>query len=108
MVETEDHNYKKEQADAKKDTEESATSESDEINMINSQINNIDLIYKLLDVNPNLPQVKTRDTNLKNIQDAKFNRNKPAKGMAYTTGKLSIRILMVEDKEEKVNLDTGE
>ncbi|MBW0529621.1 hypothetical protein O181_069336 [Austropuccinia psidii MF-1] len=72
IVETEDHNEKEEESDSKKDTEESKTSESDEINIINAQINNIDLIYEVLDVNSNLPQVGTSDTNLTNIQDAKI------------------------------------
>ncbi|MBW0557418.1 hypothetical protein O181_097133 [Austropuccinia psidii MF-1] len=59
IVETEDHNDKEEESDSEKDTEESETSESDEIN-------NIDLMYELLDVNSNLPQVGTSDTKLTN------------------------------------------
>ncbi|MBW0503714.1 hypothetical protein O181_043429 [Austropuccinia psidii MF-1] len=57
IVETEDHNDKEEESDSEKDTEESETSESDEINIINAQINNIDLIYEVMDVNSNLPQI---------------------------------------------------
>ncbi|MBW0591211.1 hypothetical protein O181_130926 [Austropuccinia psidii MF-1] len=53
IVETEDHNDKEEESYYEKDTEESETSESDEINIINAQINNINLIYKVLDVNSN-------------------------------------------------------
>ncbi|MBW0569578.1 hypothetical protein O181_109293, partial [Austropuccinia psidii MF-1] len=89
------------------ETEESETSESDEINRINAQIKNIDLTDEVLDVNSILPQVGTSDTSLKNIQDAKLYRNKPAKGMGYTAGKSSISIGMVENQEAKVNLDTG-
>ncbi|MBW0512154.1 hypothetical protein O181_051869 [Austropuccinia psidii MF-1] len=55
IVETEDYNYKEEESDSEKDTEESETFESDEINIINAQINNIDLIYEVMDVNANLP-----------------------------------------------------
>ncbi|MBW0515819.1 hypothetical protein O181_055534 [Austropuccinia psidii MF-1] len=77
------------------------------MNVINAQINNIDLIYEVLDVNSNLPQVGTSDTSLTNIQDAKLYRTKPAKGMGYTAGKSSISIVMVENQEAKVNLDTG-
>ncbi|MBW0464647.1 hypothetical protein O181_004362 [Austropuccinia psidii MF-1] len=102
----EDYN-KKEESDSEKETEESETSESDEINIINAQIDNIDLIYEVLDVNSNLPQVGTSDTNLTNIQDVKFYRTKPAKGMGYTAGKSSISIVMVENQEEEVNLGTG-
>ncbi|MBW0518699.1 hypothetical protein O181_058414 [Austropuccinia psidii MF-1] len=76
VVETEDHNDKEEESDSEKDTEESETSESDGVNIINAQINNIDLIYEVLDVNSNLPQVGTSDTSLKNIQDAKLYRTK--------------------------------
>ncbi|MBW0515683.1 hypothetical protein O181_055398 [Austropuccinia psidii MF-1] len=59
IVETEDHNDKEEEYYSEKDTEESETSESDEIN-------NIDLIYEVLDVNQNLTQDGTSDTSLKN------------------------------------------
>ncbi|MBW0520772.1 hypothetical protein O181_060487 [Austropuccinia psidii MF-1] len=72
IVEREDHNKKEEEYDSKKDTEEPETSESHEINIINSQINNIDSIYEVLDVNSNLPQVGTSHTSLKSIQDAKL------------------------------------
>ncbi|MBW0572142.1 hypothetical protein O181_111857, partial [Austropuccinia psidii MF-1] len=107
IVETEEHNDKEEESDAEKDTEESETFESDEINVINAQINTIDLIYEVLDVNSTLPQVGTSDTSLINIQDAKLYRTKPEKGMGYTAGKSSIITVMVENKEAKVNLDTG-
>ncbi|MBW0508199.1 hypothetical protein O181_047914 [Austropuccinia psidii MF-1] len=72
IVETEDHNDKDKESDSEKDTEESETSESYEINIINAQINNIDLIYEVLDINSSLPQVGTSDTSLKNIYDAKL------------------------------------
>ncbi|MBW0521113.1 hypothetical protein O181_060828 [Austropuccinia psidii MF-1] len=91
----------------KKETEESETSESDEINIINAQINNIDIIYEVLDVNSYLPQVGTSDTNLTNVQEAKLYRTKPAKGMGYKSGKSSISIVMVNNQEARVNLDTG-
>ncbi|MBW0584074.1 hypothetical protein O181_123789 [Austropuccinia psidii MF-1] len=96
----EDHNEKEEESASEKDTEESEASENDEIN-------NIDIIYEVLDVNSNLPQAGKADTNLKNAQDAKLYRTKPAKGMGYTAGKSSISIVMVDNQEAKVNLDTG-
>ncbi|MBW0566322.1 hypothetical protein O181_106037, partial [Austropuccinia psidii MF-1] len=104
---TKDHSDKDKESDSEKDTKELETSESDELNIINAQINNIDLIYKVLDVNSNLPHVGTSDTNLTNIQDAKLYRTKPAKGMGYTAEKSSISIFMVENQEAKVNLHTG-
>ncbi|MBW0515341.1 hypothetical protein O181_055056 [Austropuccinia psidii MF-1] len=106
IVETEDHNDK-EESDSEKDTEKSETSESDEINIISSQINNIDLIYEVLDFNSNLPQVGTSDTSLTNIQDGKLYRTKPAKGRGYTAGNSSISLVMVENQDAEVNLDTG-
>ncbi|MBW0490284.1 hypothetical protein O181_029999 [Austropuccinia psidii MF-1] len=106
IVETEDHNDK-EESDSEKDTEESEISESHEIYIINAQLNNIDLIYGGLDVNSNLPHGGTSDTSLRNIQDAKLYRTKPAKGMGYTAGKSSISIIIVGNQEAKVNLDTG-
>ncbi|MBW0516213.1 hypothetical protein O181_055928 [Austropuccinia psidii MF-1] len=104
IVETEDYNDKQEESDSEKDTEESENFESYEINIINTQINNIDLIYEVLDVNSNLPQVGTSDTTITNIQDAKMYRTKPAKGMGYTAGKSSIHIIMVGNQE---NIDIG-
>ncbi|MBW0525956.1 hypothetical protein O181_065671 [Austropuccinia psidii MF-1] len=77
IVETENHNDKEEESDSEKETEESESSASDEINIINAQINNIDIIYAVLDVHSNLPQVGTSDTNLTNIKDAKMYRTKP-------------------------------
>ncbi|MBW0511077.1 hypothetical protein O181_050792 [Austropuccinia psidii MF-1] len=106
-VAAEDHNDKEEESDSEKDTGESKTSESDEINIINAQINNINLIYEVLDVNSNLPQVGTSDTSLTNIKDAKLYRTKPEKGMGYTAGKSSTSIVMVENQDTKVNFDTG-
>ncbi|MBW0586934.1 hypothetical protein O181_126649 [Austropuccinia psidii MF-1] len=108
MVEKENHNYKEEESDSEKYTEDSETSESDEINIINAKINNIDLIYELLDFNANLPQVETSDTSLTNIQDAKLYRTKSAKVMGYIAAKSSISIFMVANQEAKVNLDMGE
>ncbi|MBW0585044.1 hypothetical protein O181_124759 [Austropuccinia psidii MF-1] len=108
IVETEDHNDKEEESDSEKNTEESEASESDEMNIINAQINHIDLIYEVLDVNSNLPQAGTSDTNLTNMKDVKLYRAKPAKGMGYTAGKSSITIFMVGNQEAKVKLDTGE
>ncbi|MBW0565346.1 hypothetical protein O181_105061 [Austropuccinia psidii MF-1] len=107
IVETEDHNDKEDEYDSEKDTEESQTSQSDETNIVNAKINNIDLIYEVLNLNSNLPQVGASDTSLKNIQDAKLHKTKPAKGMGYTAGKSILSIVMFENKEEKVNLDTG-
>ncbi|MBW0533740.1 hypothetical protein O181_073455 [Austropuccinia psidii MF-1] len=79
----ESHNDKEEEYDSQKDAEESETSESDESIIINAQINSIDLIYEVLDVNSNLPQVETFDTSLTNIQDAKLYTPKPKKEMEY-------------------------
>ncbi|MBW0531756.1 hypothetical protein O181_071471 [Austropuccinia psidii MF-1] len=94
-METEDHNDKKEESDSEKETEESDTFENDEINIINAQTNNIDLVYEVIDVKSNLPQVGTSDTSRTNIQDAKLHRTKPPKGMQYTAGKSSLFIVMV-------------
>ncbi|MBW0512795.1 hypothetical protein O181_052510 [Austropuccinia psidii MF-1] len=103
----EDTNDKEDESDSGKDTKEPETSEGDKIHIINSQINDIDLIYEVLDVNSNLPQLETSDTSLTNIQDAKMYRTKPAKGMEYTAGRSSISIFMVENQEAKLNLATG-
>ncbi|MBW0572712.1 hypothetical protein O181_112427 [Austropuccinia psidii MF-1] len=86
-METEDHHDKEEEYDSEKDTEELDTSESDEITIITAQINNIDLIYEVLDINSKLPEVKKSDTTRTNMQDAKLHRTKNAEGMGYTAGK---------------------
>ncbi|MBW0517617.1 hypothetical protein O181_057332 [Austropuccinia psidii MF-1] len=51
VVETDDHNDKGEESDSEKEIEDSETSESDGINIINAQINNIDSIYEVSYVN---------------------------------------------------------
>ncbi|MBW0514389.1 hypothetical protein O181_054104 [Austropuccinia psidii MF-1] len=107
IVETEDHNDKEEEYESEKETEESETSEKDAIKIINAQIDNIDLIYEVLHVNSDLPQVGTSDTSLTNIQDAKLYRTKPEKGMGYTAGISSLSTIMVGNQEAKVNLDSG-
>ncbi|MBW0531461.1 hypothetical protein O181_071176 [Austropuccinia psidii MF-1] len=57
IVGAEDHNDKEVECDSEKDTEESKASESDEINKINAQINNIDLKYEVVTTtNHNPPQ----------------------------------------------------
>ncbi|MBW0476808.1 hypothetical protein O181_016523 [Austropuccinia psidii MF-1] len=87
MGETDDHNGKGEESYSEKDIEESETSGSDEINIINAKIKNIYLIYEVLDVNSSLPQAGKSDTSLTNIQDVTLYRTKPAKGVGYTAGK---------------------
>ncbi|MBW0515145.1 hypothetical protein O181_054860, partial [Austropuccinia psidii MF-1] len=86
------NNDREDKSDSEKYTEELEAFESDEINIINAQINNSHLIYEVLDLNSNLPQVGTSGTILKNIQDAKLHKANPAKGMGYTAGKSSINI----------------
>ncbi|MBW0562149.1 hypothetical protein O181_101864 [Austropuccinia psidii MF-1] len=107
IVETEDHNDEEEESDSEKDTQESEISEIEEINIISSQINNIGLIYEVLDVKSNLSQAGTSDTGLTNIQHSKLYRTKPEKGMGYIAGKSIISIVMVENQEAKESLDTG-
>ncbi|MBW0556532.1 hypothetical protein O181_096247 [Austropuccinia psidii MF-1] len=102
-----DHNDKEEEYNSERENEASETSGTNEINIINPQINNIDSIYEVLDLNPNLPQIGTSDTCLTNIKDAKSHRSKPEKGMGFTAGKLSIGIVMITNQEEKINVDTG-
>ncbi|MBW0486941.1 hypothetical protein O181_026656 [Austropuccinia psidii MF-1] len=107
IVETEGHSDTEDESESEKVTEESDTSESDAINIINAQINNIYLTDEVLDGNSNLPQAGTSDTSLTNIQDAKLYRTQPAKGMGYTSVKSSRSIFIVGNQEEKENLDTG-
>ncbi|MBW0497088.1 hypothetical protein O181_036803 [Austropuccinia psidii MF-1] len=81
IVGKQDHNDKENGSNSEKDSEYSETSGSYEINRINSQINDIDLIYDVLDVNSNLKQLETYDTSLKDIQDSKIHRTKPGRGI---------------------------
>ncbi|MBW0592929.1 hypothetical protein O181_132644 [Austropuccinia psidii MF-1] len=99
IVETEDHNDKEEESESENDTKESNTSESDKINIINARINNISFVVPICG--------EFEFKSLTDIQDSKLHRTKPAKEMGYAAGKSSISIVMVEDKQEKVNLDTG-
>ncbi|MBW0506546.1 hypothetical protein O181_046261 [Austropuccinia psidii MF-1] len=85
ILETEDHNYKEEESYSESDIEESESSESNEINILNYKINNIDSIFKLREVNSNVPQFGTTDSCLKNIKDVKLHIMKHAKGIGYTS-----------------------
>ncbi|MBW0572613.1 hypothetical protein O181_112328 [Austropuccinia psidii MF-1] len=84
IVEKSDKNDKEEEYASERGIEESEASESYEINIVNVPINNIDLIYEVLDLNSNIPQIGTSDTCLTNIKDSKLHRTKPEKGMLYT------------------------
>ncbi|MBW0542844.1 hypothetical protein O181_082559, partial [Austropuccinia psidii MF-1] len=106
IVEKKEQNDKSDKSDSEMDTEDSETSERDEINIINAQINNIDLIYEVLDLNSKFPKLGIPNKSLTNIKDAKLHKTKPSKGMGYTDGNSGISIVMFENQEERVNLDT--
>ncbi|MBW0541653.1 hypothetical protein O181_081368 [Austropuccinia psidii MF-1] len=84
IVETGDHNDKEEESYSERENEESESYEINEIYIINSKIKNLACIHEVLDIIPNLPQIGIYDTSLTNIQYAKLNRTKSAKGMGYT------------------------
>ncbi|MBW0534111.1 hypothetical protein O181_073826 [Austropuccinia psidii MF-1] len=107
IVETEDHNYKDKASESKGENEESETCESDEINVAYEEMNKINSIYKVLDVNSNLLQVGRYETCLTKIQDSELHGTKPAKGTSYTAGTSSIRIVMINNQEERIILDTA-
>ncbi|MBW0589525.1 hypothetical protein O181_129240 [Austropuccinia psidii MF-1] len=70
-------------------------------------IENIMAFFEVTEVHTHLPQYSEDCQNLINIQDARMCRTKPSRGKEYTAGASSIKSILMNDIEAKVNLDTG-
>ncbi|MBW0505186.1 hypothetical protein O181_044901 [Austropuccinia psidii MF-1] len=70
-------------------------------------IENITSFFEVTEVHTHLPQYSEDCHNLINIQDSRMCKTKPARGKGYTAGKSCITLILMNDIEAKVNLDTG-
>ncbi|MBW0569694.1 hypothetical protein O181_109409 [Austropuccinia psidii MF-1] len=70
-------------------------------------IENITAFYEVTEVHTHLPQYSEDCYNLINIQDARMCKTKPARGKGHTSRALCITLILMNDIESKVNLDTG-
>ncbi|MBW0588961.1 hypothetical protein O181_128676 [Austropuccinia psidii MF-1] len=70
-------------------------------------IENITAFFEVTEVHTHLPQYSENCYNLINIQDARMCETKPARGKGYTAGASCITLVLMNDIEGKLNLDTG-
>ncbi|MBW0566237.1 hypothetical protein O181_105952 [Austropuccinia psidii MF-1] len=70
-------------------------------------IENINDAFEVTEVHTHLPQYSDEGTDLINVQDAKMKRTKPARGKGYTSGSSCITNIVINNKEAKINLDSG-
>ncbi|MBW0569037.1 hypothetical protein O181_108752 [Austropuccinia psidii MF-1] len=70
-------------------------------------IEKITAFFEVTEVHTHLPQYSEDCNNLINIQDARMCKSKPAKGKGYTAVACCITSILMNNIEEKVNLDTG-
>ncbi|MBW0579035.1 hypothetical protein O181_118750 [Austropuccinia psidii MF-1] len=70
-------------------------------------IENITAFFEVIKVHTHLPQYSEDCHNLINVQDARMCKTKPARGKGYTAGESCITSILINDIEDKVNLDTG-
>ncbi|MBW0591245.1 hypothetical protein O181_130960 [Austropuccinia psidii MF-1] len=70
-------------------------------------IENITTFFEVTEVHTHLPQYSDNCYNLININDSRMYKTKPARGKGYTAGASCITSVLMNDIEDKVNLDTG-
>ncbi|MBW0511768.1 hypothetical protein O181_051483 [Austropuccinia psidii MF-1] len=70
-------------------------------------IGNITAFFEVTEVHTHLPQYSEDCHSLINIQNSKMCRSKPARGEGYTSGASCITSILMNNIEDKVNLDTG-
>ncbi|MBW0522866.1 hypothetical protein O181_062581, partial [Austropuccinia psidii MF-1] len=73
----------------------------------NLSIENINFSFEVTEVHTHLPQYSDKCMDLINLQDAKMQRTKPARGKGYTAGSSCITNIVIKNKEAKIHLDSG-
>ncbi|MBW0553619.1 hypothetical protein O181_093334 [Austropuccinia psidii MF-1] len=73
----------------------------------NYPIKIITAFFEVTEVHTHLPQYSEDCCNLINIQDSRMCKTKPARGKGYTSGASCITSILINDIQDKVNLDTG-
>ncbi|MBW0484995.1 hypothetical protein O181_024710 [Austropuccinia psidii MF-1] len=80
---------------------------SEETPVEDYSIENVKALFQVTAVHTNLPQYNEDCYDLINVQDSRMLKTKPARGKGYTSGASCITSVLINDVEDKVNLDTG-
>ncbi|MBW0509420.1 hypothetical protein O181_049135 [Austropuccinia psidii MF-1] len=70
-------------------------------------IENINVSFEVTEVHTHLPRYSDEGMDLIHVQDAKMQKTKPANGECYTVGSSCITIIVINNKEAKLHLDSG-
>ncbi|MBW0516679.1 hypothetical protein O181_056394 [Austropuccinia psidii MF-1] len=70
-------------------------------------IENIKVSFEVTEVDTHLPQYSDECVDLIHVQDAKRQKPKPARGEGYTAGSSCITNIVINNREAKINLDSG-
>ncbi|MBW0562189.1 hypothetical protein O181_101904 [Austropuccinia psidii MF-1] len=80
---------------------------SEDTTVVDNPIENITAFFEVTEVHTHLQQYSEDGHNLLNIQDARMCKSKPARGKGYTSESSCITLILMNDIEAKVNLNTG-
>ncbi|MBW0512368.1 hypothetical protein O181_052083 [Austropuccinia psidii MF-1] len=70
-------------------------------------IKNINVSFEVTEVHTHLPQYSDECMDLINVQDAKMQKNKSARGKGYKAGSSCITNIVKNNREAKIHLDSG-
>ncbi|MBW0526444.1 hypothetical protein O181_066159 [Austropuccinia psidii MF-1] len=70
-------------------------------------IERINVSFEVTEVHTHLPQLSDECMDLINVQDAKMQKAKPARGKVYTAGESCITNIVIKNREAKLHLDSG-
>ncbi|MBW0531267.1 hypothetical protein O181_070982 [Austropuccinia psidii MF-1] len=71
-------------------------------------IENINVSFEVTEVHTHLPQYSNECMDLIHVQDAKMQKIKPARGEGYTAGSSCITNIVINNKEAKIHVDSGD
>ncbi|MBW0513150.1 hypothetical protein O181_052865 [Austropuccinia psidii MF-1] len=70
-------------------------------------IENINFSFEVTEMHTHLPQYSDEFMDLIHVEDAKMQKIKPSRGKGYTAGSCCITNILINNKEAKINLDSG-
>ncbi|MBW0550289.1 hypothetical protein O181_090004 [Austropuccinia psidii MF-1] len=70
-------------------------------------VENINVSLEVKEVHTHLPQYSDSCMDLTHVQDSKIQTTKPARGKGYTAGSSCITDIVINNKEDKIHLDSG-
>ncbi|MBW0485557.1 hypothetical protein O181_025272 [Austropuccinia psidii MF-1] len=70
-------------------------------------IENINVSFGVTEVHIHLPQYSDECMDLIHVQDAKMQNTKPSRAKGYTSGAYCITNIVINNREAKLNLDSG-